>query len=179
MVHLHRFFAAGDHAQQTFLDAQARLFEVGLARAVAGAQIQPFAAFVKHHQRAHARVHEFARFARDDAQRFIEIQRGIDRAAHTGEGFEQVHFQPQLFIKPGVLNHLGRLHGEFLEQFLVIRAEGVRAVRIHVQNAARFAVHFQRHGQFRAHAAPRGDVARVFGHVAERARVCRGARPSR
>ena len=86
-----------------------------------------------------------------------------------------MRLQSQLLIEPGVLNHLGCLHRQFLEQFLIFRAEGVRTIRIHVEHAARFPVHFQRHGQFRPHTATRHHVARVLRHVAD-ARGLAGAR---
>ncbi len=82
------------------------------------------------------------------------------------ERLEQMHLQSQLFVKPGVVNHFGRLHRELFQQFLVVRAERIRAIGIHIDHAARFAVHFQRHGQFRFHAAPRRDIARVLRHIA-------------
>ena len=65
------------------------------------------------------------------------------------------------------MNHLGRLHRKLLEQFLIVQAEGIYPVRIHIQDTTHLAIDLQRHGQFRTHPAPRGDVTRVLFHVTD------------
>ena len=118
---LQRLFAPDDDANQTFLDSKAGFFDIGIARAIAGTQIQPLTGVIEQHERAHSRTHEFAGFAGDDAQSFVQIQCGIDGAADAGQGLEEHHLQAQLFVEPGIVNDLGRLQGEFLQQFLVVR----------------------------------------------------------
>ena len=64
------------------------------------------------------------------------------------------------------MNHLGRLHRQFLKQLLIVRAERIRPIRVHVQHAADFTADFERHGQFRFDAVPRRNVARILLDVA-------------
>ena len=123
-------------------------------------------------------MHQFAGLLGDGAQGFIQIQGGIDRAADTGERFEQHHFQPQLFIEPGVVNHPGGLNREFLQQFLIVRRKCIRAFGIHVDDAAHLALHLERHGKFRADIAADADIAFVLRHIADARRLARLRHPA-
>ena len=72
-----------------------------------------------------------------------------------------------MFIEPGVVDHFGGLDGQGCQQFLVLGAEGLGPIGVHVEHAAHLAIDFQRHGQLGADLGPDHDVARVAGDVAD------------
>ena len=85
VLDLQRLLPPHHDTEQAILQAQARPVDVGLARAEAGPQFEPLAAFVQQHQRAHLGLHQHAGFAGDNAQGVIQVQRGIDRPADAGQ----------------------------------------------------------------------------------------------
>ena len=89
-----------------------------------------------------------------------------------------MHFQAQLFIQPGFVNHLGRLHRQFLQQRLVFRVKGLGPVGIHVDHPADFPVHIQRHGQFGFDAAPHGHITRILRDIAHTGGAARARHPA-
>ncbi len=154
------------------------LLQIGLAGAVTGPQVEPLAGFVQQHQRAHLGLHQDAGLAGDDLEGVVEIERGIDGLADAGERFEKPGLEAELFVEPGVVDDPRRLQRQGLEHFLVGGAEGVLAVRIHVEHAAHLALHFQRHGQFGADFGADQDVARIAGVHPRRGRACRAGDPT-
>ena len=99
---------------------------------MACAQIQPLPAVIEQEQGTHFRFHQLARLARYDPERVVQIQRGTDGLADVHQRFKQSRLQPQLFVQPGVVNYLGRLYGQFLQQFLLSFAKGIGAIGIHI-----------------------------------------------
>ena len=123
---LHRLFAADDDAQETFVHAQARFVQIGWSRRRKLARKSSHSpGFIQHQQRAHARLHQRAGFAGDELQGFIDVEGGIDGSADADQRFQQPGLEAGLFEEPGVVNDLGRLHRQLLQQFLVALAERV------------------------------------------------------
>jgi hypothetical protein len=111
-------------------------------------------------------------------QGFVHMQRGIDGTADADERFQKPGLESGLFKEPGVVNHLGRLHRQFLQQFLVALAECIRVARIHVEHATHLSHDFQRHGQLRTDIRMQHDVARITSDVADAGRACPFGQPS-
>ncbi len=128
VLDLQWLFSPHDDAVQTFLDADSGRLKIGVAGAETGAQLQPFASLVEQHQGAHLGAHQHAAFAGDDLQRVIQIEGGAERLADAGQRLEQAGFEAELLVKPGIVNYLGGLAGQRLQQFLVLDLERVTLV---------------------------------------------------
>ena len=178
VFHLQRFFAPHHDAEQALGGAEPGFVEVGFAGAVARAEVEPFAGVVQQQQGAHFAGHQLARLAGNDIERVVEVERRVDGLADPDEQFEQAGLEPQLLVEPGIVNDLGGLRAEFLQQLLVFGGEGIELVGVHVEHTAHDAVHFERHGQLRTNVPPRHDVARVLRHIAHSRRFARAGHPA-
>ena len=118
-------FAANDGAEGAFGDAEARLFDVSGAGAVAGAQVEPFTRFIEHQERRHLGAHEIASLARDGFKRVIDVQRGSNRLSDVEERFEPARLQANLFVQPGVFDDVRGKSREVFEKFFVGSIESV------------------------------------------------------
>jgi hypothetical protein len=76
------------------------------------------------------------------------------------------------------VNHPRGLRCQRLQQLLVLGAERLRTVGVHVEHPAHLARDFEGHGQFRADLAPEHHVARVARHVAHARRLARARHPA-
>ena len=73
--------------------AQPGLVEISFARAVAGAQIEQFAAFIQHHAAKPSCASISAQASRVmTVQGLVQVQGGIDGLADADEGFQQPRF---------------------------------------------------------------------------------------
>ena len=72
----------------------------------------------------------------------------------------------------------GGLSGESFQQILIVRCEGLRSLRINIENAAHLAFDFKGNGQFRAYFRSQHDVSRVAGDIANARRPARPHYPS-
>ena len=76
------------------------------------------------------------------------------------------------------MDHPCGLHRQRLQQFLVLGAERLGPVCIHVQHAAQLPGDFQRHGQLRARLRPQQNVPRVAPHVPHARRLACASHPA-
>ena len=68
---------------------------------------------------SHFGFHQRAGFAGDDGKGLVEVEGGIDGLADADQRFQQARLEAGLLEEPGVVDHLGRLHRQLLQQFLV------------------------------------------------------------
>ena len=171
-------FATDHDPDEALLDVDMGFVEVSVAGAVTGTEPERLSGFIEEQQRTHLCLHQQAGLPGNHPERIIEVQGGVNGVADADQGLEEPRLESELLVKPGVVDDFGGLVGQLGQQFLVGRSEGFHPFRVHVEDAADFAIDLERHGELGSHVRSDGNVTGVGPHVTDSSRPAGARHPA-